>query len=529
MVARLVVALACAAALLGAALAPTHSQDADHVALRILAVNDLHGALDTGREIGRRPIGGAAYLATHLRAHGAGQEGVLVVGAGDMIGASPPLSGLLRDEPTIRVMNALGFLLNAPGNHEFDRGTDEFFRLANGGCRPATGCFEGARFKHVSANIVVEATGEPLLPPYHVEAVQGIPVAFVGATHADVRTTVIAGAVDGLTFPRPADAVNRYVGQLKEQGIRAVVVVIHEGGDPHPTAGLAGPIARTVQALDPEVDVVISAHSHVGYATRFAGKLVTQAYSHGTAFVEIDLRIDRATRDVVSARAELVGTYNDEVEPDPTVQAIVQEAEAQVAPLVARVVGHAARELTAQQNRAGESALGNLIADAHRWRMGAQVAVTNTGGIRAPLKAGPVTWGELFTIQPFSNELIAMTIGGEQLWALFEQQWTVQPDGAERFRPLQPSGIRVTWDGRRPRGARIVSLSLDDGTPVERAGSYRVAANSFMAGGGGGLEVLAGGDDRQVGSTDLDALVEYVEQLPQPFEARIEGRISRLD
>jgi 5'-nucleotidase len=528
--ARLAAIVCLAFAVLWTGDVPARAGSTGLVPIKILAVNDLHGGLDTGRQVGGRSVGGAAYLAAHMRARAADHPNVFVVGAGDMVGASPPVSALLQDEPTIRVMNALGFLLNTPGNHEFDEGVDEFFRLKDGGCHPTTGCFEGSRFQQISANIVVEATGEPLLPPFHVEYVQGVPIAFIGATHTDVPNITTAGAVQGLVFPDPATEINRYVQELTAQGIRAIVVLIHEGGSyDRATGRLTGPITPIVEALDPEVDVVVSAHTHQGYATHHAGKLVTQGFSYSTAFVDIDLQVDPNTRDVADARAEVVTTYNDVVEPDPEIQAIVDEAEALVAPRISRVVGMADGSVTRNQNRAGESALGNLIADAFRWKTGTQIALTNPGGIREDIRPGEVTWGQLFSVQPFANDLVNMTLTGEQLFALFNQQWSGQPDGGERYRPLQASGIRVAWDGRRPRGDRIVSLALEDGQPIDRAGQYSVTVNSFMAGGGDGYTVLEQGTDRQTDGVDLDAFVEYVQQLSQPFGATVEGRITRVD
>ncbi len=526
---RLSLALPLALALACLLLPPAHGGPAA-ITLKLLAVNDLHGGLDTGRMVAGRPVGGAAFLAAHLKARAVGHPHVRVVGAGDMVGAAPPVSALLREEPTIRAMNEMGFLVNAPGNHEFDRGIDEFFRLSNGGCHPETGCLEPARFKQISANIVVEATGQPLLPPYHVEDVGGVPVAFIGATHTGVRTSVAKGAVDGLAFPPAAAAINRYVPELQALGIRTIVVLIHEGGALDRASGrLVGPITRTVEELDPEVDVVVSAHTHQGYATRHAGKLVTQGFAYSTAFVDIDLTIDLATRDVLEAKAEVVNTYNERLEPDPVVRAIVERAEASIGPRVNRVVGTAARRLSNEFTRTGEIELGNLLADAYRWKTGAQIAMTNAGGIRTSLEAGQVTWGALFSIQPFSNELVTMTLTGAQLQTLFSQQWTIQPDGTERYRPLQLSGLTYAWDGTRPMGDRIVRLELPDGRPIDRAAPYRVTVNSFMAGGGDAYAVLTEGTERVSGIVDVDALVEYVEQLGRPIEGGLEGRITRLD
>ncbi|MFN0072547.1 MAG: bifunctional metallophosphatase/5'-nucleotidase [Chloroflexota bacterium] len=500
------------------------------IAVKIQAINDLHGGIDTGRRVGNRPVGGAGNLAAQMKQRAAGHPHVLRVGAGDMVGGSPSTSALLQDEPTIRVLNALGLLVNSPGNHEFDEGIGEFFRLTNGGCHPVTGCFEGARFKQISANILVDATGESLLAPYHIELVDGVPIGFIGATHADVARVVVAGAVDGLHFADPAASINRYVSELQLRGVRAIVVLIHDGAEPRRNDGrLSGPFVQMVEALNPEVDVVVSAHSHQGYAARIGGKLVTQAHSYGSAFADIDLTIDRQTHDVVSSWADIIAVPGSGITPDPEILAIVDDAQARVGPMVTRLVGTASRAITAEQTRTGESALGNLIADAHRWKGGSTIAMTNPGGIRAPLAAGSVTWGELFAIQPFGNELVSMNLLGAQLQSILELQWTAQTDGSERYRPLQVSGIRIVWDGRQPLGQRIVGITLDDGTAVLPNNVYKVTVNSFIAGGGDGFWILNDGFNREYGVVDIDALVDYVEQLPQPFDARIEGRISRLD
>jgi 5'-nucleotidase len=521
--------LAILLAAAGLLLAPPPRVNGDElVALRILAVNDLHGAIDTGRVIGGRPVGGAAYLAAHLQRHGAGQPNVLLVGAGDLVGGSPPISALLHEEPTMRALNAMGFQLNTPGNHDFDRGTDEFLRLNQGGCHTDAACFEGAAFPSISANIVVAATGQTLLPPYRMYDVDGVPVAFIGAVMAQVPDTTVAGAVDGLLFLDPATAINRYVPELQAQGVHAMVVLVHEGGFyDRATRELSGPITATVDALDPDVDVVVSAHTHQGYVVRRNGKLVTQAYSNGTAFADIDLRLDPATGEVVNSAAGLVTTYNDEVDPDPAVQAIVDDAAQQVAPVVNRVVGSAAAPVTRSANRAGESGLGDLVADAFREVAGAQIGMTNPGGLRDDLPAGQLTWGDLFQAQPFGNQVVALTVTGEQLDTLFNAQWSIEAGDTERYRPTQVSGLQVTWDSRRPLGDRIVSLTLPGGDPVDPAARYRVAVNSFMAGGGEGYDVLLAATDATVVGVDLDVLVAYVAQLPQPFMRRPEGRIVR--
>jgi 5'-nucleotidase len=396
----------------------------------------------------------------------------------------------------------------------------------------------------LAANVVHEATGAPVLPPYAVVEAGGVRVGFIGVVLEDTPQIQLSRSIEGLRFLDEAETVNRYAAELAGRGIRAIVVLIHQGGTGKPDGSepIRGPIVEVVERLAPEVDLVMSGHTHQGYVGRIPRKgggpplLVAQAYANGTAFAEFDVRLDRRTGDVAAAEARLVTTYhqadpNDPaslVPPDPTVAAIVARAEAAVAPLARRVVGRAASAVSRARSPAGESALGNLVADAHRAATGADVAVTNPGGLRQDLPAGDVTYGALFAAQPFGNTLVTMTLTGAEFRRVLEQQWQRAADGSELVRVLQVSGLRYTWDDRRPSGDRVTDLRLaPDGRPIEPARPYRVTVNSFLGDGGDGFTLLREGRDRQAGPADLEALVAYIERLPQPFSAATEGRIAR--
>jgi 5'-nucleotidase len=500
----------------------------DTVLVQILAFNDFHGALEP-RELRGRPVGGAATLAAYLErwtteARQAGVE-TLVVGAGDLIGGSPPISSLIQDEPSIEALSLMGLRLSAVGNHEFDRGVAELMRLQHGGCHPTTGCFAGSRLRYLAANVVDEASGDLLFPSYAVERLGGVPVAFVGVVLKETPTIVAAPAVAGLRFLDEAESVNRVVAELRAQGIRAIVVLIHQGGRGNLGGTISGEIVPIVELMDEEVDVVVSGHSHQGYRGFVGGKLVTQAFAHGTAFADIDLVLDRRSGDVVEKRAWIVETFGDVSpgdQPDPTIAALVEEAARRVGPLVDRVVAHATTDVRNAQTPGGESALGNLIADAQRWSMEGEIAFMNPGGIRADLRAGAVTWGELFTVQPFGNQLVGMTLTGAQIERLLEQQWEDQPFP----RILHVSGLTYTWNPNAPVGDRVALEEIRvGGRPLDLDTRYRVVVNDFLAGGANNFSVLLEGAERIVGPSDLDALVDYVAQLPQPFTAEVEGRI----
>lgn len=517
--------------------------------VKILGINDFHGQLSIGRRLGNRPVGGAAVLASYLNAVQAQVDNhAVIVHAGDHVGASPAASALLQDEPSISFLNLLGNphcdvrdrenprcnLVGTLGNHEFDEGKTEMLRLLQGG-NHALGPFlenpyRGASFPYVSANVVDAQTGLPILPPYVIKQVRGMPIAFIGAVLKQTPSIVTPTGVAGLLFLDEADSINRYIPELQAQHVRAIVVLIHQGA-PQIGGVVSGEIANIVSRLDDEVDVVMSGHAHSFTNTLLKNQngkeiLVTQAFSAGTAYADIDVEIDPASKDIVRKSARIVTTYGDAgagLTPDAQVASLVAQAEQTVAPLVNRMIGTAAANITRNQNSAGESALGNLIADAQRTTMGTDFAFMNPGGIRADIDSGPVTWGELFTVQPFGNSLVKMELSGQQIYDLLNQQWLNQTFP----RMLQVSGLAYTWDNARPAGDRIIEVR-QSGMPINRASVYTLTANSFIAAGGDNFTVFTQGINVVGGAIDLDALIQFVGGLAQPFSAAVEGRITRL-
>lgn len=552
------------------------------VKVRLLGFNDFHGQLSP-RAVAGRPAGGAAVLASYLEAARAGMEDrTFIVHAGDQVGASPPNSALLQDEPAISFLNLLanehchhldllnrgGYggrddederfeewlspecnVLGSVGNHEFDEGVGELHRLLEGGTHAAGPFLEspwrGARYPTLAANVVDVVMGKPVLPPYLVKRVDGVPIAFIGLVLKETPTIVTPTGVAGLAFLDEADTANRIVARLKRRGIHAFVVVIHKGGFQTPSfAGATGTsmpapgsdmadIQGVVSRLDDDVDVVVSGHRHTftnALLSTASGEqiLVTQAFSSSTAYAQIDLELDPASRDVVSKSAVIPTTWADAgpgLAPDPAVAALVAAANDRVAPLVNVQVGTALSAITRDASPAGEHALGNLIADAQRAAVpGTQAAFMNPGGVRADLDAGPITWGELFTIQPFGNSLVAMTLTGAQVKTLLEQQWV----GQTSPRILQVSGITYSWSASAPAGSKVSGVAVG-GAPLDPAASYRVVVNSFLATGGDNFAVLVQGTDRVGGPVDLDALIAYVGAQPaSDVAAPPLGRIALL-
>jgi len=549
--------VAAATALAGCAtFTPSVPVNTEPVKVRVLAINDFHGNLrpprggiriadkaNPGKTI-NVDAGGAEHLATAVAELRRANPNHVFVAAGDLIGATPLLSALFRDEPTIESLGLMGLEIAAVGNHEFDKGAAELLRMQNGGCHPSEGCkgpypFKGASFQYLAASTVDEKTGKTLLPAYKVKSFQGIPVAFIGLTLKATPSIVVPAGVAGLKFRDEADTVNELVPVLRKQGIEAIVVLIHEGGmatgDYNECPGISGPIVDIVKRLDKAVDLVVSGHTHRAYNCRIDGRLVTSADRYGTVVSAIDLVIDPKTGDITSAVADNVIARTSFVK-DPRQTALIEQYERLVVPLAKRVVGRIGAALPRSTNPAGESALGQVIADAQLAATrapedgGAQVAFMNPGGIRAdlPLPAdGLVRYEDLFSVQPFYNNLVTLTLSGTQLLQLLEAQWLGQT-GSGRILHVS-RGFTYTWDASKPLGQRVVPGSVIlNGQAVQPTDSVRVTVNSFVAGGGDNFAIFKEARNPRTGAMDVDALEAYVRNNPAVQPGALD-RILRLN
>ena len=553
-------ALAAGAAVAAAALMASSSgatakqgppviKDGPVVEVQILALNDFHGNLlppsgSSGR-VGTVNAGGAEYLATHVRNLEQTNAHTIVVSAGDLIGASPLLSALFHDEPTIEAMNQIGLDLNAVGNHEFDEGTTELLRMQNGGCHPTDGCldgdgFAGADFQFLAANVVNQQTGETLFAPYAIRNFNGAKVAFIGMTLEGTPTIVSPAGVAGFDFLDEADTANALIPELREQGVQAVVVVVHEGGQPasfdiNGCAGISGAIVDITQRLDDEVDLVISGHTHQPYNCVIDGKPVTSAFSFGRLITDIDMRVDRSTHDVTSLSINNRIVTRD-VAKDAGITLLIEKYTAVAAPIANRPIGHITADITRASDSSLEQSMGNVIADAQLAATDdagfgdAVASFMNPGGVRADLTYassaagegdGVVTYGELFTVQPFGNSLVTMTLTGAQIDQMLEQQFCGinSPANNGFFRVLLPSaGFHYTWSQSAAGAASCATANAVDaasitlnGVPIDPAASYRVTVNSFLADGGDGFSVLREGTNRLGGAVDTDAFEAYLQ------------------
>ncbi|MFB7029411.1 MULTISPECIES: bifunctional metallophosphatase/5'-nucleotidase [unclassified Streptomyces] len=551
------------------------------VDVQLLSFNDLHGNLEpptgsSGRLTRLKPdgatetvegVGGVEYLATHLRQARKGNPYSVTAAAGDMIGASPLVSGLFHDEPTIEALNKLDLDVTSVGNHEFDEGARELARIQNGGCHPTEGCFEkgrkfrGADFPYLAANVTNEKTGRPLLDPYFVWERNGVKIGFIGVTLEGTANIVSAEGIKGLTFGDEVETINKYAKVLERKGVKSIVALLHEGGlpasgaynydcdSPGPGNGISGPIVDIAKNVSPQVDALVTGHTHQAYACTIpdpAGKprTVTSAASFGRLYTDTTLTYDRRTDDIVrTAVASANHVVTRDVKPARDMSRLIDRWKTLAAPIANRPVGHIAADIENPLDpQVYEKPLGDLIADAQLEGMapadkgGAQLALMNPGGIRAPLtrKAsgaegdGVVTYGEAYTVQPFTNMMTAVDLTGAQLVTTLQQQVS----GANLASPkiLQVSkGFTYTLDMTKTGADRVVVSSVRlNGEPIDPAKTYRVAMNEFLSGGGDGFAVLKEHRNKLVGASDLDMFTAYLAAhssasapLPAPAADRI--------
>lgn len=554
------------------------------VTVGIVAINDFHGNLEPPRQsamvqdpqgqVVGLPAGGAAYLASAVDAVRGKYPNHLTVAAGDLIGGTPITSALFVDEPAIGVMNRIGLDFGAVGNHEFDAGIAELLRKQSGGCAkhtPREPCqverFTGAQFQYLAANVFTPA-GQTLLPGTGLRSYGSgqnrVTVGVIGMTLEGTAALIPPDVAAQVRFADEADTANALVDGLKRQGADAIVLLVHEGGrttgapNPDGCDGLNSDIRPVLDRLDPRIDVVVSGHTHWSYVCDYAAYnpakpfLLTSAGVWGGFVTDITLEIDPITRRVVAKRARNVAVQSapytatrGPVAVDPRFPVFTPRADVQA--YVARYV-EAARAFSGRkvgwlagaveksegelQNTGGP--LGNLIADAQlaaTSSSGAQIALMNPFGIRrsiAPAADGSVTFGDIYAVQPFNNDLFTLTYSGAELKAILEQGF--DSEGPEQI--LAPSvGFNYAYDRSRATGDRIVGMTLN-GAVIDPAREYRVSVSNFLANGGDSFSVFTKGRALTLGPSDIAAFESWLQQRPPraaPVESRTQDRNPALN
>lgn len=534
------------------------------VDVQLLSFNDLHGNLEppqgssgtvtetqpdgTTKAV---PAGGVEYLATALRNARKGHEYSVTAAGGDMIGASPLMSGLFHDEPTIEALNKLDLDVTSVGNHEFDEGRAELNRIQNGGCHPKDGCYEdgktfqGADFPYLAANVTDEKTGKPILKPYTVWQHKGVKIGFIGVTLEGTPGIVTAEGVKGLKFHDEVETINKYAKELNRKGVKSIVALIHEGGLPASSSydydcdspgagdGISGPIVDIAKNITPKVDALVTGHTHQAYTCTIPDpsgtpRTVTSAASFGRLYTDTTLTYDRRTGDIVRTSVRGANAANHVVNREqpkaPDMTSLIGRWNKLAAPIANKPIGYVSADINGRGSTAYETPLGDVIADAQLEALspadkgGAQLALMNPGGIRSDLayKAsgsegdGVVTYGEAFTVQPFTNMMNVIDLTGSQLITALQQQVSGSNEASPKILQVSRS-LTYTLDLTKSGKDRIVTDSVKlNGEPIDPAKTYRVAMNEFLAGGGDGFAAFKEGTNKLVGASDLDTFTAYL-------------------
>lgn len=535
------------------------------IPVQLLSFNDYHGHLEAtdgplASDPTQTPAGGVEYLSAkldQLRAK-VGDANSLTVAAGDTIGGSTFLSGMFHDEPSVESLNTLGLDVTSVGNHEFDEGTAELLRMQRGGCHPVDGCyfpdqpFEGADYPYLAANVVKKATNKLLLPGTAIRKVGGVPIGFIGLTLKETPTLVDPAGVKTVRFTDEIQTVNQQAGYLNRQGVKAIVVLIHQGGTQEPPTsdydgctGFNGPIAEMAPRFSSLVDVVVSGHTHQPYVCtqrdpQGRPRLVTSAASYGQMVTETNFTIDSRSKDI--NRNSFV-SHNVLVDrattPDPAETAVIDKWKTLAGPIAATVVGTVAQDVTGDSsgNRGIETPMADLIADSILWGTqsgNSQIALMNVGGVRASFLVnqisngedpGEITYTEAYNVAPFGNLLVTMDMTGQQIKDTLEQQY--DPTRGRQYLALGVSeGFSYTWDDSQPQGSKVVAGSMTlNGAPMSMTATYRVGTLNFLANGGDNFTGFMSGTNLLGGKEDLQNLVDYLGTHPgiTPPPDRVSG------
>lgn len=515
------------------------------VEVQLLSFNDLHGQFDVDPKFG----GGIDNLSSHLKKLQSENKNTLTLSAGDSVGGSPAVTALKQDQPTLEILKEMNVDIVTTGNHEYDEGINELARIIQGGTHSSGLEWKGSEdLNWINANVVANKDikfgnkevkkGEPILNPYTIKEFDGVKVGVIGIVTTDTARKVVPAGIKDVDFVDEVGAIDKYTEELQKQGVKTIVVLSHVPALTDKNTGKlvdiegSSDIYDISQKVNGEVDVIIAADNHqfANSVVKREGKddiVVTQAYSKSTNIGDIDLVIDKETGDVVSSKSEILSVDPKSMPADKAVTLMVQKAREDVKPLLERKVGFAEEFISRSIEGAnGESELGRMIADAQLWASkekgeDVQISMMNIGGVRADLQQGDVTYEDVYTIQPFGNDLTKLTLKGAQLKEILETQnihdWVIgmQQGKYNRPRMLQIEGFTYKWHPELVNENWVVkvdSINLKDENKTLVTDDMKINAvvNIFLAQGGDGFETFKE-VNYEVVMSDLEAFEKYTE------------------
>ncbi len=443
---------------------------AKEVEIPIVTFNDFHGSLAESKS-----DVGAAKLVGEIKRVKEENPNTVVVTGGDIYQGSA-MSNLLKGEPVTAMLKEMGLEFSAVGNHEFDWGYEHIPDWAKAG-----------EFDFLASNIYEKETGEPVewAKPYGVVEREGKKVGFIGLATPETAYKTKPDNVAHLEFKDPVEATKTWVNYLEnEEKVDAVVVLSHLGSEQNRETGeITGEIVEVAEV--PGVDAIISAHSHQRVEGKVNGVPVIQAYKNGRNLGYVNLKFDDKNELVVTTKLDDISKRKDTLPVDKNMEDILAKFEADLAPIMNEKVTDLSVDLPHNRDT-GVSPMGATVAETMRRIVDADIAITNGGGVRAPLMAGTITVGDMYTILPFDNTLVTMEMKGSDIIKVLEHG--IEPDN---FGWGQHAGIKLWYTPGAERGEKITSVRLADGTKLENDKYYTVVTNDFMAVGGDSYDFSA--------------------------------------
>jgi 5'-nucleotidase len=473
------------------------------VNVQILGLNDLHGQLNTYQDLFGQKVGGAEYVAAYINKFKNEQKHTLLVHAGDMVGASPPISALYKDEPTIEFLNQLNVEIGTLGNHEFDQGVKEMNRLLQGD--PTSG-FEGSKTTYISSNVINKKTNTPLLPPYIVKEIDGIKIGFIGVLTTETNDYVIPKNREQVLISDEVTAINQSVEQLIDEGVKSIIVLAHvsaksnlSGGNPE------NAMVKMAPHIHDEVDVIFAGHSHSYANTLVDNKLIVQGYSYGKAISQVQLQIDSLSGEIVNKEANIHLTFHSLIDPDKETMKLISKYESMLSKETSEIIITIPKSISKKPDKDGNSQLAEMVATSMMNEMDTDMAFTHHGGIRISLNKGKITTEDIYRTLPFDHKVVKKNLTGSQIKKVLEQQWKNDKENL-----LQPAGISYTINHEAMIGEKIQNLMDKNGNKLEPSKVYSVAISDYLAFGGDGFSHFNSGEILSTGSLIRDSFVDYL-------------------
>jgi 5'-nucleotidase len=483
--------------------AANRSTNGDMVKVQLLGMNDFHGQLNTYQEIFGQKVGGAEYVAAYINKLKLQQKHTLLVHAGDMIGASPPISALYQDEPTIEFLNLLNVDIGTLGNHEFDNGVQEMQRLLSEGHDKS---YNGTTTSYISANVIEKKTNSPLFPAFTIKEINGIKIGFIGVVTTETNDFVVYKNREQVDIIDEVTAINQATKQLMSKGVKAIVVLAHVSAKSNLTGdNPEQAMVKMAPLIHDEVDVIFAGHNHAFANTLVDDKLIVQGYSYGKAISQVQLELDSRSGEIIKKNANIHLTLHEFIEPDKETIELINKYKSKLNYKMDEVIMTATKSISRKKDKQGESLLAIKITKSMMEEMNTDIAFIHHGGIRLSLNKGDITVADIYRSLPFNHKVVKIKLTGKQIKAVLEQQWKNNKENL-----LQTGGVSYHIEENTKAGGKIKDLRDNKGKEIIPSQVYTVAISDYLALGGDGFTAFKTGKIISTGAMIKDVFIKYI-------------------